>query len=166
MSQHDSEIVPAGPTVGSESPPTSFRSAYEDRYVALVRLAYLLTSDEGTAEELVQDAFAKALPRWPTIQNPGAYLRTSVVNGANSWIRRAALARTRAPTEDVHTELGANHLQDVLAHLPERQRAVLVLRYYEQLEDREIARILGCRPATVRTSAFRALAQLRKELPA
>jgi len=78
-----------------------------------------------------------------------------VVNQCRSWRRRRTLERARRPAPVDHAELVADELWDVLATLPHRQRAAVVLRFYEDLPDEEIAHLLGCRPATVRTSVHR-----------
>ncbi len=141
-----------------------FVALYQERYDPMVRMAYLLTSDRAAAEELVQDAFVAVHRSWAQVTNPSAYLRRSVVNACSSWWRRKVLERDRAPRPEEPSALVADEMWDVLQTLPERQRAVVVLRFYEDLPDREIASLLGCREATVRTNVHRALAALRKEI--
>lgn len=149
------------------TPSSTLVDLYQDRYDPMVRLAYLLVGDRAVAEELVQDAFVKVHRHWADVQHPKAYLRTAVVNTCRSWGRR----RRR---EDEHhrrrleavpdPELVADEMWDVLATLPERQRSAVVLRFYEDLPEAEIAALLGCRPNTVRTLVHRGLATLRKEV--
>ena len=141
-----------------------FVELYRARYDPMVRLAYLLTGDRAAAEELVQDAFVSVHRTWGRAHHPKAYLRTAVVNACRSWGRRRVLERDRRPGPPEPSMLVADELWDTLLRLPDRQRAVIVLRFYEDLPDAEIAEALGCRPATVRTSIHRALAALRKEL--
>lgn len=137
---------------------------YRERHQPMVRLAYLLTGDRGAAEELVQDAFIAVHRSWGRVTQPSAYLRVAVVNACRSWGRRRVLERERRPASAEHAFLVADEMWDLLQGLPERQRAAIVLRFYEDLPDREIAAVLGCREATVRTAVFRGLAALRKEV--
>lgn len=137
---------------------------YRERYDPMVRLAYLLTGDRAVAEELVQDAFVSLHRSWSRALNPPAHLRTTVVNACRSWGRRKVLELDRRPRPPEPATLVSDEMWHVLRTLPERQRAAVVLRYYEDLPDREIAALLGCREATVRTSIHRALAALRREI--
>lgn len=137
---------------------------YRERYQPMVRLAYLLTGDRAAAEELVQDAFVSVHRSWPRVTQPAAYLRTAVVNACRSWGRRRTLEAVRRPAPTEPAALVADELWDALGHLPERQRAAIVLRFYEDLPDADIAAALGCRPATVRTAIHRGLAALRTEV--
>ena len=152
-------------------PPTSpgFVALYRDRYDPMVRLAFLLTSDRAVAEELVQDAFVKVHRQWDRgIDHPKAYLRTAVVNTCNSWGRRQVRERDhhRRRLEAVpDPELVSDEMGDILDALAPRQRAAIVLRYYEDLPEDDIASVLGCRPGTVRTLIHRGLRALREEIP-
>lgn len=152
-------------TAEREAPwPDGLVALYEERRLALVRLAYLLTSDREAAEEVVHDAVLAMRPRWDAVDDPGAYLRTAVANRARSWLRRQRTARAYVPPRVEDPGLGADELWDALAGLDERRRTAIVLRFYEDLPDTEIAAVLDCRPATVRTLVHRGLAQLRKEV--
>lgn len=144
--------------------PEGLVALYIERRVALVRLAYLLTSDREVAEEVVHDALLAVRPRWETIDDPPAYLRTAVVNRCRSWLRRQRTARAYTPPRAEDAGLGADELWDALATLDERRRTAIVLRFYGDLPDAVIAEILGCRPATVRTLVHRGLHALRKEI--
>ncbi|MER7244496.1 SigE family RNA polymerase sigma factor [Kribbella sp. NPDC000426] len=139
---------------------------------ALLRFAYLVTRDHNRAEEAVQDALIAAYSRWTKIcrvQDPEAYVRRSIVNADISRWRR--FFRRETPTENVatpdatpdHAATQAEHdaVWALCATLPAKQRAAVVLRYYEDLPDAEIAVILDCSPATVRSQIHRALASLR-----
>jgi len=141
-----------------------FVALYRERHGPMVRLAYLLTSDRAAAEELVQDAFVSVHRSWARATNPPAYLRATVVNACHSWGRRKVLERDRLPRPADHATLVGDELWDVLQTLPDRQRAAIVLRFYEDLPDRAIAELLGCREATVRTTIHRALRALRVEI--
>lgn len=168
--------VPLNPPATAEShptadgPPTAERwgddlvELYEQRFDDLVRLAYLVSGRADLAEEVVQDAFVRAHTSWATVRDPLPYLRTAVVNGCRSVGRRQKLERERRPRPPDPVPLGADELWDALGTLTDRQRAAVVLRFYCDLPDAEIARVLGCPDATVRTSIHRALAKLRKEI--
>jgi RNA polymerase sigma-70 factor (sigma-E family) len=153
----------------------TFEEYIAARGPALVRFARVLTGDHHRAEDLVQEALAKAYPRWSRIlrnDQPDVYVRRVIANAANSWWRRRS-NREPAVGEPVdrpsHGDLGADAVERdamwrQIRRLPDRQRAVLVLRYYEDLDDATIANILRCSPATVRTHAARALLTLRQRL--
>ncbi|WP_432886116.1 SigE family RNA polymerase sigma factor [Kribbella sp. CA-245084] len=143
----------------------------------LLRLGLMLSGSLHTAEDLVQAVFARAHRRWDQIgvlEHPEAYLRTMVVNEYLSWRRllknrEVPLAEPieRPTTEDLSARQAQRDATwQLLSGLPRKQRAVLVLRYYEDLPDSEIAEILGVAPATVRSNAARGLATLRENLPA
>ena len=138
---------------------------YQDRYEPMVRLAYLLTGDGAVAEELVQDSFIAVHRAWPRAENPSAYLRTVVTNACRSWGRRRSLELFHRQRPSDPATLATDEMWDVLGTLAHRQRAAIVLRFYEDLPEAEIASILGCRPGTVRTAIHRGLAALRKEMP-
>jgi RNA polymerase sigma-70 factor (sigma-E family) len=136
----------------------------------LLRFGYVLTGDAQEAEDLVQDALAKSLRRWRRVQadNPVAYTRRIMVNThLTRWRRWGARVRLggvpEAATDDAGLRRGEDWdaLRRTLALLPPRQRAVLVLRYLEDLPDATIAVLLGCSPGTVRSHASRGLAALR-----
>jgi RNA polymerase sigma factor (sigma-70 family) len=138
-----------------------YRSAYMD----LVRLAVLVGADRSVAEELVQDAFVAVQRTGNHVREPLPYLRRTVVNRCRSWGRRQTLERGHRHSPAEPALLGANDLWDALDHLPPRQREAIVCRFYLDLPDAEIAEVLDCRPATVRTAIHRGLAKLREEIP-
>jgi RNA polymerase sigma factor (sigma-70 family) len=127
----------------------------------MVRLAYLLTSSIETSEDLVQDVLARAYPRWPTIAEPTAFVRRAVVNACHSYHHRRFRERAHRPSPQEAIELEADELFDVLATLPARMRSAIVLRYYQDLAENDIAEILGCAPGTARSLIHRGLARLR-----
>ncbi len=148
-------------------PGTSFDECYERERLALTRLAFLLVGSLPAAEDIVGDAFAAALPRWAHLDQPGAYLRRSVVNGALTRLRKGSSERSflnRQRPEEPTTALGSDELWDAIGRLPIKQRSAVVLTYYLDLDSNEAARILGCRPGTVRSLTSRALEALRKEV--
>jgi RNA polymerase sigma-70 factor (sigma-E family) len=158
-SRADAELMAVG-----DGWPERFDALYRSEYPSLVRLAALLTGSGAIAEEIVQDAFVRSRSALDGAERPAAYLRTAVVNGCRTMHRRRALALRRVPraaglAEAAEPEL--HELADVLGLLPERQRAVLILRYYADLSEAEIADVLGCRPGTVKSLAHRGLERLR-----
>jgi RNA polymerase sigma-70 factor (sigma-E family) len=149
---------------------------YRSQRLPLLRLAVLLTDDRGVAEDVVQEAFLGLQRRWRTVDPAAAagYLRTSVVNGARSLHRRRGVVRRyltllqpeEAPSADLAVLLGEEHrmVVEALRGLPRRQREVLVLRYWSELTEAEIAAALGISRGTVKSSASRALSALEKQL--
>jgi len=143
-----------------------FVALYRAEYPDMVRLAHALTGSVDAAEDIVQDAFARILGRTDGLDSPGGYLRTTVVNLCRDRERRRRRERRlRTPSADrITLSLGASEVVDVLLRLPYRQRAVLVLRYWGDWSEVEIAEALGCRSGTVKTLASRGLARLRKDV--
>lgn len=141
-----------------------FEDVYRREALGMMRLAFLMVGSPQQAEEIVQDAFAKAFERWDKIDQARAYLRTAVVNGCRSANRRRALERRTSAREPApsHAALGADHLRDALLALPVKRRAAIVLRYYDDLSEAEIAKVLRVRPGTVKSLVSRGLAQLRE----
>ena len=159
----------AGVTVGRDG----FDDFVAARSTSLLRTAYLLTHDRGLAEDLLQTALAKAWFAWERIDGqPEAYVRRILVNTYATWWRRKW--NGEEPTEDLPESgsavgrPGESHRADdradlwqALGRLPKRQRAVVVLRFYEDLSEAETAEILGCSVGTVKSQASKALAKLR-----
>lgn len=150
----------------------SFDDFVASRSTRLLRTAYLLTHDRALAEDLVQTALSKAWFAWGRIEGqPEAYVRRIMVNTYSSWWRRrwngeeatADLperhAEGRRP-DDVRVDERTD-LWRALERLPKRQRAVVVLRFYEDLSEAETAEIMQCSVGTVKSQASRALAKLR-----
>jgi RNA polymerase sigma-70 factor (sigma-E family) len=155
-----SDRVPA--VVPVSDAPEMFGDFYAGHFTELVRLATLLSGSADTAPDLVQDCFVRLHARWASVREPLPYVRRSVVHACASHHRRNAIVRRNPPPDPRPAELGADELQDALAGLPARQRAAVVLRYYGDLPDADIARSLRCREGTVRSLVSRALADLRK----
>ncbi|CAN5592576.1 SigE family RNA polymerase sigma factor [soil metagenome] len=152
-------------------PPTDaeFSEFVQATWPSLYRTAYLLLGDRAEAEDLVQTALAKTYASWPKVRDvqaaPG-YARTTLVNTATSWFRRKSWGNER-PTE-VLPERAHHHdpsdrpaIIDALAQLPPRQRAVIVLRYYEDLTVAQTAAALGIADGTVKSQTSEALDLLR-----
>jgi RNA polymerase sigma-70 factor (sigma-E family) len=158
---------------GGDRAPTDldlFDQFFRATYAGSVRLAHVLTGDRWAAEDIAQEAYTRLHPRFGGLDNPDAYLRVSLVNAAQSFHRRRGREQTRLrraappPGTAEAIEGGAHELLDAIDHLPYRQKAVVVLRYYEDLSEADIATVLGCRPGTVKSLASRALSHLSKEI--
>jgi RNA polymerase sigma-70 factor (sigma-E family) len=149
--------------LGHEWPPELVELFRTER-TGYVRLAYLLTGRPAVAEEIVQDAFIATQQAWGGVRNPNRYLRTAVVNRCRSWGRHEQVVSSHPPAPPDPTPADHDELWDALGRLDHRRRAAIVLRYYLDLPHAEIADLLGCRPATVRTTVHRGLAQLRREI--
>jgi RNA polymerase sigma-70 factor (sigma-E family) len=153
----------------------SFDAFVAEHQVALVRYAALLSGSPAQGEDIVQDVLIRLYPRWADISDPLPYVRRSVTNEFLSWRRRwstrfihivpdAVLDR---PVEDTrsHPEVDPE-LWGRLQRLPRQQRAAVVLRYWEGLDNEEIGRVLQCKAATVRGHVSRAIATLRAGMTA
>ncbi|MEV4569653.1 SigE family RNA polymerase sigma factor [Nonomuraea sp. NPDC049419] len=146
------------------------RALFDDFVVSradrLLRTAYLLTRDWGVAEDLLQESLAKAWFAWPGIEEPEAYVRRVLVTTYTSWWRRRwrrELPSDDLPDRPVHDEghPGREEVWRAVGRLPARQRAVIVLRFYEDLPVSEVATLLGCQEGTVKSQTAKALAKLR-----
>jgi RNA polymerase sigma-70 factor (sigma-E family) len=147
---------------------------YEAHAPEAARLAYLLTGDRALAEDVVHEAFVRLLGRFRDLRHPEAfraYLRTTVVNMTRSHFRRRRVERAyveregraaKAPSADPE---GRQEMWDALQSLQPRQRAAIVLRYYEDLTEAQTAEVLGCAVGTVKSLVSRGLDRLRAEIP-
>jgi RNA polymerase sigma-70 factor (sigma-E family) len=146
--------------------PVTFSELYSTTYTDMVRLAYLLTGSVETARDLVQDSYLRMHGAWGRVSEPRAYLRRTVVNACNSHHRRTRRQRQHAAATRVEpVAFEAEEMADAIAALPYRQRAAIVLRFWHDCTEAEIAAALGCRPGTVGSLIHRALAELRKVMP-
>lgn len=154
----------------------SLDELYTAERLHMVRLALLLVDDLPTAEDVVQDAFSAVVRVWDEFADGDAaraYLRTCVMNAARSVLRRRRTARAYVPplepphpgADDVAV-LAEEHREVIvaLADLPDRQREVLVLRYWSELSEADVADTLGVSKGTVKSSASRGIAALRAVL--
>jgi RNA polymerase sigma-70 factor (sigma-E family) len=149
----------------------AFREYVTARSASLLRMAYLLTHNRADAEDLVQAALAKTYQAWDRIEDRGAvdgYVRRAMVNTHISWWRRRRVEEY--PTDDIPERAVTDHagdseLQDALRRaierLPQRMRAAVVLRYYEDMSEAAIADVLGVSQGTVKSTVSRAVAKLR-----
>lgn len=163
----------------SERPVPAAAPPFDDwvaaRSGALLRFAYLLTGSQSEAEDAVQSALERALVRWSRIgrtDDPESYVRRMIVNQHISlwrrWQRRvspvAVVRETTAGPDPAEQVAGTEAVRRLCATLPPAQRAALVLRFYQDLDYREIAALLDCAEATARSHVHRALQALRREL--
>lgn len=153
----------------------TFEEYVQQRGRALVRFAGLLVGQRQLAEDLVQEVLAKAYARWARVSradDPDLYLRRMLVNEHISWWRRRSYhesvgvpAREESSAGVLDADIAERDaMWRLILKLPARQRAAVVLRYYEDLDDVRIAAILDCSPVTIRTNVMRALATLRERL--
>jgi RNA polymerase sigma-70 factor (sigma-E family) len=151
-----------------------FSAFVAERAHALLRTAYALTGDRHAAEDLVQSALAKAFARWRRIEEPEPYLRRMIYHDfVSAW--RSPRRRNEVSVPELPDRAGGRPvesdtelrllLRDALRQLPPRQRAVVILRYFEDLTVDETAEVLSCRPGTVASQASRALTKLRQLVP-
>lgn len=146
---------------------------YRTDFERVVRLAHLLVGSNDAAEDIAQEAFIRVRSVSTEINDPSAYLTTTVVRLCRNWHRsrrrrsgREQRRAVEAATTDISGDEVAHHeeLLGLVDRLPFRQRTVLVARYWLDLPESEIAALVGCRPGTVKSLASRALSTLRKEL--
>ncbi len=141
------------------------------RWSRLVRTAYLLTGDHHEAEDLVQTTLAKVYLVWSRVRRldePDAHLHRSLINNNLSRLRKRRVVQLltpwlpERPREPATAQVEQRALLlDALSQLPPRQRAAVVLRYWEDLSEQQVAEILGCSPGNVKSQASRGLAKLR-----
>ncbi|MGP8000543.1 MAG: SigE family RNA polymerase sigma factor [Streptosporangiaceae bacterium] len=149
----------------------AFREYVTSRSGSLLRMALLLTRNRADAEDLVQAALAKTFLAWDRIEDRGAvdgYVRRAMVNTHISWWRRRRVEEyptDEIPDQPVLDHSGDSEMQDALRQaverLPQRMRAAVVLRYYEDMSEAEIAQVLGVSLGTVKSTVSRAVAKLR-----
>ena len=162
------EIEHREPTTGSDD---EFRAVFEQHHTRLYRLACLLTADTHLADEVTAEVFAKVLPKWRAgkVDDPLAYLRRALVNEVRSRHRRRsyeARAAERWSARPRFDDQPVDRLTDrpviaALLQLPPRQRAVVVLRFHDDMSEAEVARTLGMALGSVKSQASRGLAALR-----
>ena len=150
---------------------SQFPEFFASQYEGLRRLGFLLTGDWSQGEELAQDALVRVYWRWTLVrrQHPEAYARKVLINRHRSLLRRLRLevrhaGQARMETADPSQREDLLMVWAAIGRLPARQRAVVVLRYHEDLPELEVARLLQMPVGTVKSTANRALARLRKDL--
>jgi RNA polymerase sigma-70 factor (sigma-E family) len=177
MSQGPDDIAPRTGTLqrgqADDDAAPSVSELFRDHHLELVRLALVMVGDLATAEDVVQDCFERLHRRWHVIREPGralAYARSSVLNSCRSVHRRSAVWRRYRPRlaepadatvpDATAATADRGQMAAALRQLPRRQREVLVLRYYADLNPAEIAETLGISPGNVRACMSRGLAAL------
>jgi RNA polymerase sigma-70 factor (sigma-E family) len=154
-------------------PEIDLRVVFEDHYAPLVRFCLLVTGNHDAAEDLAQEAFVRVIGRshGRPIEDVGAYLRKVALNLWRNRLRRLLLERRAGRQSTTQSLQASDHAErhDVvwraIQQLPDRQRACLVLRYYEDMSVREAAATLGTSEGSIKSNTSKALARLRKELP-
>jgi RNA polymerase sigma-70 factor (sigma-E family) len=161
------------PGVGTVEPPVhdALHEAFVRHYERLLRFCYLLVGRREVAEDLAQESFVRVAARIGTVPQAqlASYLRRTALNLWKNRLRRLAKERRLAAREPVPLAPGVppedrHDLWSVLLALPRRQRACVVLRFYEDLPEKEVAQILGCSVGTVKSQVSRGLRMMRKEL--
>ncbi|MET7511141.1 SigE family RNA polymerase sigma factor [Streptomyces albidoflavus] len=163
--------APGPRPVRTECASPDFESFAAARWPRLLRTAYLLTGDHHEAEDLVQVTLAKLYPAWPRVRGldePDAYVRRALVNNNLSRFRKRRVVQLLTPRLPERAQEGGaarteerSLLLEALGTLPPRQRAVVVLRYWEDLSEQQAAEVLGCSPGNVKSQASRGLRKLR-----
>jgi RNA polymerase sigma-70 factor (sigma-E family) len=169
----DGPAVPE-PAVTRWAAPADFDAFVRARHTALLRFAHTLTGDAELAQDLVQDALERTGLAWSRLRrrdDPEGYVRRIIVTRYVSWWRRLRRERLvaavpEAAYDDRSAAVPDETLWRLLATLPPKQRAVLVLRFYEDLTEVEVARVLNCSVGAVKSNGSRALARLRRTLTA
>ena len=172
----DMRVELEGAGVTSSRSSSAMDELYARHIARAVRLAYLMTGERDAAEDVAQDAFIRVFGRWRHLRRKEsfeAYLHRAVINGARShrrrrgvedrYLAREAGLRSSAPIEPEGPFDG--RLREVLLGLPPRQRAVVILRYSEDLSVDQVAALLGCSPGNVKSLASKGMARLREVLP-
>ena len=149
---------------------------YREHALGLIRLAMVMLGDRAAAEDVVQDAFTGLYRRWHTLTDTGkalSYVRSSVLNGSRSVLRKRARQQATpgdpdvaSPSPEAEALLSEEHREvlEAIRRLPDRQRETLVLRFYLELSEGDIAKSMGISRGTVKSTTSRALAALRRTL--
>jgi len=171
-----SDAAPSPPAwLEPEDPSLAVTALYDEHALSLIRVAHIMLGNRAAAEDVVHDAFCGLYRRWGHLADKGkalGYVRSSVINGCRTALRRSRLQDriTIYQPAAVSAEAAALSSEErrevvrALRRLPERQREVLVLRYYLDLTDEQIASDLGITPSTIRSTRHRALASLERLL--
>jgi RNA polymerase sigma-70 factor (sigma-E family) len=161
----------------ADSAETAVEALYTEHAVSLIRLAYLMLGDRPAAEDVVQDAFCNVFRSWDRLADPARalpYVRSCVLNACRSALRRRVVGRRVTSAMYAPPAISAEaaalsqsereEVMQAVGRLPGRQREALVLRFYLDLPDQEIAHIMGVQPSTVRSATHRALKALGQSL--
>jgi RNA polymerase sigma-70 factor (sigma-E family) len=149
----------------------ALEQAFEEHYVPLVRLSFVLSGDSAVAEDLAQEAFVRSAVRIDSLPHNkvGAYLRSALVNIWRSRLRRLRLERLARGAQAPSPQSGLSYeerdlLWQAVLRLPARQRGCLVLRYYEGMTEAQVAGLLRCSVGTVKSNVARGLERLRRDV--
>ena len=150
---------------GVEEGSIAFENFYRQQFSGMARLGVVMTGNPSLGEDLAQEAFVRVQPRFTQLDAPLAYTRKVLINlckrpSNRNWTAASAGEHPAVERDETATV----ELLDAVDRLPHRQRAVIVLRYYEDLSEAEIAQVLDCRPGTVKSLSSRALTRLRKDI--
>jgi RNA polymerase sigma-70 factor (sigma-E family) len=159
----DHEHRTAAPASNAED----FEAFYRRRFGPMVRFATLIVGNAHDAAEITQNAFVGLYPRFERLRdgNPDAYLQSATLNGCRRFLRRQKLARRHTPADTAGaTTDDVDHILDAIRQLGTRHRDVVMLRFYLDLSEAEIAQVLKIPPGTVKSRLHRALEQLREAL--
>lgn len=141
----------------------AFEELFAEEYEAMIRVAFVMLGSQEQAEDVVHDSMAKLIERWSRIDNPGGYLRVTVINRARTVLRRRRFLRQQPQREVAAEDPDIEYVADLLDVLSPTRRAIVTLRFFEQLTIPEIADQLGIREGTVKSSLHRSLRTLRQE---
>lgn len=141
-----------------------FSEFYRSEWSGAVRYAFLLLGEQEAAEDVVQQCFVGMYANWDSVLQPNNYLRTAITNRCRNVWHWRALRALPFKLSVGHISEVSDHVSDVVAKLPFRQRAVIILRYYEGMSNREIAAVLSVPEGTVSSDHSRAIAKLRRDL--
>ena len=133
-------------------------------YEPMLRLAFVMLRSDAQAQDVVHDSMAKLIERWSTVENPGAYLRTIVVNRSRDLLRWRRRWSWKPLPEIASDDADVDFVTDLLDGLSPTRRAIVVLRFYEQCTIPEIAELLRMREGTVKSQLHRSLRSLREEI--
>jgi RNA polymerase sigma factor (sigma-70 family) len=146
----------------------SLHDLYLREYLPMLRLAVMVVGSTSRAEDVVHEAFAKVAEKWTTIRNPGAYLRRAVVNGCKNSQRKSAIAtRSVRLYRQINAELpepSDTPIFGALMRLSAKQRTSIVLKYYFDMAESDIAEAMKIPPGTVKSLVSRSLKKMRTEL--
>lgn len=155
-----SDEAPAAGHVDDVAVAELFRTEYEP----MLRLAFVMLRSDAQAQDVVHDSMAKLIERWATVENPGAYLRTIVVNRSRDLLRWRRRWSWKPLPEIASDDADVDFVTDLLDGLSPTRRAIVVLRFYEQCTIPEIAELLRMREGTVKSQLHRSLHSLREEI--
>ena len=156
--------VGIGRTDADASSDVLFSEVYREQFPRLMRVAFLMTGSNEAAEDAVQDVFLRCRSRLADLDDAPSYLRAAVINECRSVHRRRPREHAVHEAADERLPSELVELRDALDRLPWRQRAAIILRYFVDIPDDEIAETLRCRPATVRSLIRRGIGMLREVL--